>query len=211
MKTGLKHLCIVVGWSCLLPLLWPLTAGSQGILEPQSVGGLRIRADSANVLLKWPSGQRESFAVLWRPNATVDARWIVLTNQMGASRTTKKTTYCDVGALDRLPAMRTNANLAGFYRVLVIPGFSFDMEGVTLSGGSQNPGQDFLPVHYQTNLTDIFQPQISLLVDGEDEGYGTEGTERVNFGTIKKPHWAVTPGFGCGTTGFQTAPIRCNF
>ena len=90
--------------------------------------------------------------------------------------------------------MRTNASLAGFYRVFVIPDFSFDMEGVALSGGPQNPGQDFLPVHYQTNLTDIFKPQIILLVDGEDEGYGTEGTERVNFGTMKKPHWAVTPG-----------------
>jgi hypothetical protein len=90
--------------------------------------------------------------------------------------------------------MRTNTDLGGFYRVFATPDFSFDMAGVTLSGGPKNPGQDFLPVRYQTNWTGIFEPQVFLLVDGRDEGYGSWGTERVNFGTIKRPLWRDEPG-----------------
>lgn len=132
--------------------------------------------------------------VLWRPNAMIEAQWIVLTNQMAASRMRRETSYRDAGALNRSHAMRTNVSLGALYRVLAIPDFSFDMEGVTLSGGPKNPIQDFLPVRYQTNWTDVPEPQVGLLMDGRDEGYGTWETERVNFGTVKRPRWIVTPG-----------------
>lgn len=184
-----------MGWSCLLSLLCPLTANSQVVFEPQSVGGLRIRADSSNVVLTWPSAQRESFVVLWRSNATVEATWVVLTNQAGASRTTNETIYCDVGALDRSISTRTNSSLDGFYRVFAIPDFSFDLEGAALRGGPKNPGQDFLPVSYDTNWTHFLITQFFLLVDGTDEGFGKWDMQRVNFGTMTNPHWAVAPGF----------------
>ncbi len=195
MKVRSKYPWIAVGWSCLLYLLCPLTANSQVIFDPQSVSGLRIRADSSNVVLTWPSAQRESFVVLWRSNATVEATWVVLTNQVGASRTTNETTYCDVGALDRSVSTRTNSSFDGFYRVFAIPDFSFDLEGAALRGGPKNPGQDFLPVSYDTNWTHFFITQFFLLVDGTDEGFGKWDMQRVNFGTMTNPHWAVAPGF----------------
>lgn len=211
----MKNLWIAMIWSCLLSLLCPLTANSQNsrepqsisglhigasstnamlkwFYEPQSVSGLRIGADSTNVVLTWPSTRRESFAILWRSNVLIKAQWVVLTNQMAASKR-GKTSYRDIGALTRSSAMRTNADLGGLYRVFAIPDFSFDMEGVTLIGGPKNPGKDFLPVCYDTNWP--VEPQIGLLVDGEDEGYGVDGTERVNFGTLKRPVWRNTPGF----------------
>ena len=208
MKTRLKNLWVVVGWSCLLPLLCPLTANSQRTFELHdlpSVSGLHIRADSTNVVLKWPSTRRENFAILWRSNVAFEAQWVVLTNQMAASKRSK-TSYRDIGALTRSDAMRTNANLGGLYRVFAIPDFSFDLEGVTLTGGPQNPGKDFLPVRYDTNLTGIPEQDISLLVDGEEEGYGIWGTERVNFGTLKRPVWRSTPGFWFLHDTFSNGP-----
>lgn len=194
MKAQLKYLRVTAGWSLLL-LLCPLTATSQNFVDVQGVSGLEFHAKSSNVVLAWPSTRNESFVVLWRSNATVEAQWVVLTNQMAASKSKSKTSYLDHGVLSRSPAMRTNVNLGGFYRVLAIPDFSFDMEGVTLSGGPKNPDKDFLPVRYNTNWIGGFEPQIGLLVDGNDEGYGNWGTERVNFGTVKKPLWKDTPGF----------------
>jgi hypothetical protein len=194
LKTHSNYLCGAVGWLFVL-LACPPTASPQSVIEPQSVSGLQFRTKSSTVVLTWPSTRNESFAVFWRSNVTVAAQWVALTNQIPASKGGSKTSYRDAGALTRSSAMGTNADLGGFYRVFAIPDFYFDMEGVTLTGGPKNPDKDFLPIRYDTNWAAIREPQIGLLVDGSDEGFGIWGTERVNFGTLRKPVWKNTPGF----------------
>lgn len=182
----------------LLAAVWLLLSlcevmGAQDFIDLQSVIGLTCRTNSDDVVLMWPSTRREQFVVLWRADVSLQARWVILTNHLATSNR-RKTSFRDIGALDRSPAMKTNANLARFYCVFAIPDFSFDMEGVTLSGGPKNPEKDFLPIRYDTNWTGVFEPQIILLVDGSNDRCDSSGTERVNFGTMKKPLWKDTPG-----------------
>lgn len=166
-----------------------------GIIDRPSVDGLRLQVESTNVVLTWPSNPRESFVVLWRSNATFQTPWLVLTNSLPASPTANETTFCDVGMLSRSPEMLTNASLDGFYRVFVVPDFWFDMEGVTLSGGATVPSEDFLPFYYGNDATDFFQPEVGLMVDGEEAGWGPIHIERVNFGTSQNPRWTYVAGF----------------
>jgi hypothetical protein len=42
-------------------------------LEPASVDGLVINSNASSIVLTWPSRSPESFAVLWRSNATIEA------------------------------------------------------------------------------------------------------------------------------------------
>lgn len=191
-------------WSCAALLV---TAGFLSVSQccageesdaatPASVAGLVIRKDATNIVLTWPSDPRESFAVLWRSNATMEASWLTLTNPLPAAPNKTKTSFSDHGALNRFnPA---EINLAELYRVFVIPDFWFDLNGVELHGG-----EDFLPFYSGNKETwDLFKPHVSLLVNGEESfmgesrfDFGTdEAIERVNFGTRKKPRWAYARG-----------------
>ncbi|MGH7975105.1 MAG: hypothetical protein ACREC8_00430, partial [Limisphaerales bacterium] len=172
-----------------------LFADPAGIIERDGIEGLQFQTNAGNIILTWPSDSRESFAVSWRSNATIETPWVTLTNQLPAAVGTNETIFCDVGALTRVSAMRTNADLNNFYRVFVIPDFWFNLEGVTLNGDSQDGEKDFLPFYYGTKETDIFKPEVELLVDGQDEHFGEEDIQRVNFGSSKKPHWAYVAGF----------------
>ena len=132
--------------------------------------------------------------VLWRTNTALETPWIVLTNLLHAAAATNKTTFCDLGALTRADAMQTNSTLDVFYRVFVIPDFSVNLEGVTLTGGPQNPGEDFLPHYHGITNVDFFMPETSVYVDGEDFPTGPEEIQRVNIGTVKNPKWFYTTG-----------------
>ncbi len=164
------------------------------LVEPVSVAGLTIQKADGKAILTWPSHPRESFVVLWRPEVSVYARWIELTNQLRASASTNQTVFCDQAAFTRGPAMLTNVNLAGFYRVFLIPDFWFDMNGVELRG-STNCGEDFLPFFNGSKETwDLFKPQATLVVDGEPSSAADEGVERINFRSQKRPYWAYSRG-----------------
>ncbi len=164
--------------------------------EIDSVAGLKFQAVSTNVLLGWPSDPRETFAVLWRSNSTLEAPWITLSAQLHAAPGTDKTTFSHFGAASSQgPA--ANRDLKKLYRVLVIPDFWFDMEGAVLAGGPSNPGEDFLPFYYGTTATRLLKPRVELLVDGQPAGVGgslDEDVQRVNFGTLENPRWACTAG-----------------
>jgi hypothetical protein len=195
-------------------------ASSPDIIDRAGVAGLQLQVESTNIMLTWPSAPRESFVVLWRSNATFQTPWVVLTNQLFASSATNKTSFYDIGALSRAPAMATNTNLDGLYRVFVIPDFWFNMKGVVLSGGPQNPGEDFLPFYFGGSETDLLQPWVELFVDGKDQNTGAgqgEGTdiERVNFGTPQKPDWVYAVGLWFQhdllTNGIHTLQLRSQF
>ncbi|MGH7953892.1 MAG: hypothetical protein ACREFE_18495, partial [Limisphaerales bacterium] len=192
-------------------------AENPNIVERANVGGLQLHAQSTNVLLAWPSDPHEGFVVLWRSNATFQTPWVVLTNQLSASSATNKTSFCDIGALSRSPAMAMNTNLDGFYRVFVIPDFWFNMKGVTLSGGLKNPGEDFLPFYFGDTKTDFSRPWVELFVDGKDSDTGEGETgwtdiERINFGTSKNPYWVYMTGLWFQhdtlTNGIHTLQLR---
>jgi hypothetical protein len=190
--------CIVVSFGCV--------AYCSDIVEPGSLEGLLIRTESTNVVLTWPSDPRESFVVLWRSNANWQTPWTVLTNQLHASSKTNQTAFYDREFLGRVPTVVTNTSFTEFYRVFVIPDFWFDLDGVTLSGGPKNPGEDFLPFYHGSKETGIFKPHVSMLVDGKDENFGEEDIQRVNFSTEEdvqkvnfstttKPRWSYADGF----------------
>ena len=194
--------CSSWGEAVIIAALLLRTAVGAELVEPESVAGLNVRKEDGNVVLSWPSDPRESFVVLWRPAISVKARWIELTNQLHASPLTNETVFLDQAAFLRGPAMLTNANLAAFYRVFLIPDFWFDLNGVELRGGP-NCGEDFLPFYNGSKETDtIFEPHVSLLVDNEkfhtEEStvdFGTEeSVERTNFGAREKPRWAYSRG-----------------
>jgi hypothetical protein len=189
-------------WTTALGLLLIVqknVSAAPDIVAPTSVSGLSICKEDTNIVLTWPSAPSERFIVLWHPEVSVESRWIELTNQLCAAPLTNQTTFSDSGALVRGPAMLTNANLADFYRVFVIPDFWFDMNEVELVGGP-NCGQDFLPLYIGSlESWDLFQPQITLLVDSEPNSYeklffAEAATEQINFGTRKKPHWECARG-----------------
>jgi hypothetical protein len=189
---GLRQLatlagCIVVSFGCV--------AYCSDIVELGSLEGLLIRTESTNVVLTWPSDPRESFVVLWRSNANWQTPWTVLTNQLHASSKTNQTAFYDREFLGRVPTVVTNTSFTDFYRIFVIPDFWFDLEEVTLSGGPKNPGEDFLPFYRGSKETDVFKPQVRLLVDGKDENFVEEDVQRVNFSTAAKPRWGYVDGF----------------
>jgi hypothetical protein len=171
-----------------------VVADDLGIVDTPSVAGLRAEATATNVTLTWPSDTRESFVVLWRSNATYRAQWIVLTNQMCAGPN-NRTIFLDTAGLTRIQEDAARTNLIGLYVVYVIPDFWFDMEGITLNGGPQNPGEDFLPFYYGIGGTGFPRPDVGLMVDGEEAGWGPIHVERVNFGKVKKPRWTYAAGF----------------
>jgi hypothetical protein len=162
-------------------------------LEPASVDGLVINSNASSIVLTWPSRSPESFAVLWRSNATIEAPWLTLTNQLPASPHAATTSFRH--AFD--PSPYRSSSLTNFYRVFVVPDFWFDLNGVLLSGGPKSPGEDFIPIYYGTTETGIFRPQVQLVVDGEsDAAYsGDDDIELVNFGTPDKPRWLYATGF----------------
>jgi hypothetical protein len=166
------------------------TTCASEIAEPQSVQGLQFQKDGNAVVLSWPSDPQEMFAVLWRSNSAVETRWQVLDGQMRATPATNCTTFRHNNA--------ATTPLPELYRVFVVPDFRFDMQGVILSGGPKNPGQDFLPFYYGNTETDFFKLSTELLVDGQPVGAGStldEGVRLVNFGTTDKPRWAYSAGF----------------
>jgi len=170
------------------------------IVEPPSIGGLRFELNSSNIVLAWPSDRRESFAVLWRSTIALESPWNILTDQLHASPNTDSTTFIDVGALKRIPALATATNIADYYRVFVIPDFWFDMTGIELDGGPKQCGEDFLPLYNGSKETwDFFKPEVILLVDGEPNSdmklfHAEEDIERVNLGTRKTPRWTYSRG-----------------
>lgn len=183
--------CIV--WFVAIALISILTVADAS--ESQAGPSLSVRKEDGAVVLAWPSNARESFAVLWRSNATDEARWVALTNRLPASASTTNTTFRDLRGIE---ATSSSTNIASLYHVLVIPDFWFDMKGVELNGGPKNLNEDFLPFHYGSKETDILKPEVELLVDGEPFHVGTtvdEDLQYVNFGTISKPHWIPAAGF----------------
>lgn len=190
-------------WTTALSLLLVLqisVPAAPDLVAPNSVSGLSIRKEDTNIVLAWPSAPPERFVVLWHPEVSEESRWIELTNQLCASPLTNQTIFRDPGAFIRGPAMLTNVSVADFYRVFIIPDFWFDMNEIELVGGP-NCGQDFLPLYSGSKETwDWFQPQITLLVDGEPNSFerlffAEVAIERINFGTRKKPHWEYARGF----------------
>ena len=192
----------------VLPVGFPLITGvlaicasasfgfaADGIIDCDGVGGVRFDKNSTNVTLTWPSNPREVFVVAWRTNTAFQTPWIELPNQLHAAAATNETTFRDLGALLRADSIRTNANLEDFYRVLVIPDFWVNLEGVTLTGGPQNQGEDFLPIYLGLTNEDFFMPATSLYVDGEDFPSGPKEVQRVNIGTTKKPVWIYASGY----------------
>jgi|GEM_PF-3366286 len=197
---GIKVFVVVVS---TLVLLARSAGAATDFEEPESVDGLTVHREANGVVLTWPSHPREKFVVLWRPEKTIEAVWIELTNQMSAAAMTNLTVFRDTDAFTRAPAMLTNENLADFYRVFVIPDFWFDMDGVELRGGP-NCGEDFLPFYTGSKESGtLFEPHVSVLVNGEE--FCTDGSELdfdteksielVNFGTGKRPYWAHARGF----------------
>lgn len=181
----------------LLCVLRPCACVGQ-ISEPASVEGLRFKTISTNLVLTWPSDPRETFAVLWRSNAALETPWIVLSSQLRAASDTNQTTFRHAGALALAHPSATNSGPSDLYRVFVIPDFWFDMEGITLTGGPNDQGEDFLPFYYGTREVGFFKPATELLVDGQPAGVaGTldEDVQRVNFGTANKPQWVYAVGF----------------
>ncbi len=180
-----------------------LRAAASELVEPNAIDGLRIQREGRDTVLTWPSHPQERFVVLWRPEVSVEARWIELTNQLPASALADRTIFRDEAAFSRGPSMPTNANLGDFYRVFLIPDFWFDMDGVQLRGGPKY-GEDFLPLYNGSKETwELFKPHTTLLVDGELSGdrksFGAdEAIERINFGTRKKPRWHYSRGLWFG-------------
>ncbi len=179
-------------------LISALSTRAAVVHEPLSVDGLALETASTNILLTWPSCAGETFVILWRSNAILEAPWIVLTNQLPASSQEHRTSFCDTGVINRAPHVPKSTELTTLYRVFVIPDFWFDMEGVIFVGGPRNPEEDFLPFYYGSTETGICKPQMELLVDGISAGVGStlgEDIQKVNFGTLDKPQWGCAAGF----------------
>ena len=172
-----------------------LFADLADFVELRGVAGLRFQTNAENVILTWTSDSRESFAVMWRSNASIEAPWITLTNMLPAALGTSESSFCDVGVLTRSQQMQAKGDLNDFYHVFVIPDFWFDLENVTLNGDAQNSGRDFLPFYYGNSESDSFKPEVELLVDGQDRYFGEEDVQRVNFGSPQKPRWTYASGF----------------
>ncbi|HWD93685.1 MAG TPA: hypothetical protein VG938_15185 [Verrucomicrobiae bacterium] len=163
--------------------------------QRESVTGIAFRAQASDMVLAWPSTPLESFAVLWRSNSTIETPWATLTNLIAASAK-GLTEFHDRGALLRTPGLKTNADFADLYRVIVIPDFWADMKGAILEGGPNNPGEDFLPFYFGTDKMDYLKPEVQLFVDGQDdpEDSGDVDILRVNRGTMEKPQWIYATG-----------------
>jgi len=181
----------------LLCVLTPYALAAQ-TSERTSVEGLSFQTVSTNIILMWPSDPRETFAVLWRPNAALETPWTLLSGQLRAASGTNQTTFRHAGALALVKPSADHSGPSELYRVLVIPDFWFDLEGVTLAGGPRNPGEDFLPFYYGTREVAFFKPGTELVVDGQSAGVAStldEAVQRVNFGTANKPQWLYVAGF----------------
>lgn len=200
-------------------------ACSQDSLEPGSLEGLLARIDSTNVVLSWPSDPRESFLVLSRSNAMPETPWMVLANPLRAAPRTNLTTFYHAGGGARAQSGQAHSNLLDLYRVLVLPDFWFNMEGVRLDGGPQQCGADFIPFYYgnpgRDEFSRIFNLHVDLIIDGdratEEEAIAAqtavdEAIERVNFGTTRNPRWRCTAGFWLRhdmlANGFHSLQLR---
>ncbi|MGA2868120.1 MAG: hypothetical protein ABSF34_03030 [Verrucomicrobiota bacterium] len=165
-----------------------------GIVDTPCVVGLVAEATSTNVTLTWPSAPCESFAVLWRSNATYQAQWAVLANPFQAAAKSDHTVFHDENGLIRL-AHNAITNLAGLYAVYVIPDFWFNMQNVNLCGGPKIPSEDFVPFYYGIDGFGFPQPDVELVVDGEEANWGPVHAERVNFAMPRNPRWIDVWGF----------------
>jgi hypothetical protein len=185
-----------------------LAAYSQDPPEPGSVEGLSLRIESTNVVLTWPSDPRESFLVLGRSNAMPETQWTILANSLRASPLTKQTNFRDAGGAALAQPGQSTYNLLGFYRVIVLPDFWFNVDEVRLDGGPQRCGEDFIPFYHGNpgwdEFSRIFGLHVDLVIDAErateEEAIALpaavdEDIERVNFGTMKKPRWVPVSGF----------------
>lgn len=196
----------------LLPMTCAAHAGTlpPDFFEAASVDGLSIKTNPGSIVLTWPSRPPESFAVLWRSNATTEAPWLTLTNQLPASPHAASTTFRH--AVD--PSAYDPSTLTNFYRVFLVPDFWFDLDRVVFGGGPKSPGEDFIPIYYGTKEAGIFTPQVQLVVDGDsDAAYsGDDDIELVNFGTPDKPRWYHATGFWFNhdtfTNGAHTLQLR---
>ena len=131
-------------WSlaCYASQVLSLPSSPVDFLEPASVRGLSINAESTDIVLVWPSNPNESFVVLWQSNAAPEASWIALTNQLPASRDANCTSFCDAG---RVADSHDRKAFAELHRVFVIPDFWFDMNAVALAGGPKKQGENNSP------------------------------------------------------------------
>jgi hypothetical protein len=172
-------------------------ASASGIIFPDSIEGLQVRANTNATILSWPSDPRETFVVLWHPNLNHATAWIVLTNQLRAAKGTNFTAFTDALTTDRIQKMSGNIPASSLYRVLVIPDFWFESSTETMAGGPKNPDEDFIPFYYGTTNSDIFQPQIEMFVDGQDdpEDSGDKTVQLINFGSLEHPKWCSSSGF----------------
>lgn len=174
----------------------------------ESVRGLSIHATSTNTLLDWPSTPRESFLVMVRSNPAPDNQWTILANPLHASPLTNRTLYVDAGGATRPHPGHTNRNLNDLYCVLLIPDFWASPKGVTLDGGAEHCGADFLPIYTGTPEIDPFNRPFGLHVEmvldseraTEEESFDLrdaveEGAELVNVGTPAQPRWVHATGF----------------
>jgi hypothetical protein len=198
----------VVAWVGWVALGSSLAAYSQGRPEPGSVEGLALRLQSTDVVLTWPSDPRESFLVLSRSNAAPETLWTVLANPLRAAPLTNRTTFHDAGGGLRARSAPAGSSLLDLYRVLVVPDFWFNLEGIRLDGGPLQRGEDFIPFYYgnpgRDGSTRIFGLHVELVIDAESataeaaialQGTAAESIERVNFGTRKDPRYAYVTGF----------------
>lgn len=165
-----------------------VTADDSGIIDTPSVAALSAKIESTNIVLTWPSDARESFVVLWRSNANYQSPWIVLTNQFRVAANNKETRFIDFGGWKRLQ-MQTETNLLKFYAVYVIPDFWFNLQGVTISGES-----NFLPFYCGIQGPGFPEPDVGLVVDGEEAGWGPILIKQANFGDTKNPRWVFVRG-----------------
>jgi len=170
-------------------------ADESGIISPDSVAGLTFRVESTNVILSWPSDPREGFVVLGRACASCPNEWVALTNHLKAAVATNRTAFVDQRGMNQ-PAREPGTPLDAFYRVLVVPDFWFDLNGVELSGSPKLDGSDFLPCYTGSKEAEngLFWPEIFLGVDGEMSD-ADESIESVNFGTLAAPDFRPVRGF----------------
>ncbi len=191
-----------------LALSTAFAVDQQATSESDNVRGLSLHTQSTNVVLAWPSDPRESFLVLARSNPAPETLWAILTNHMPATSGTNCTTFLDIGGASHDQVVYMNTNLPDLYRVLLIPDFWLNPEGVQLDGGPQHCGGDFLPIYDGTSETDPykrpFNLHVELVVDSErateEEAIDLraavdDAVERVNLGTLKHPRWICATGF----------------
>jgi hypothetical protein len=174
-------------WVCASFLLSCSLLADNEVLEQQGIAELHVQSRQGEVQLSWPSHQTEIFIILCRTNSDASATWTVLSQSLHAARATNTTAFIH----------RPEHGTTNVYSVLVVPSFWPNLDGARLSGGPQNPGEDFIPFYYGTREEGILLPRVQLLVDGHEdpEDSGDKDTQQINVGTPTRPHWLPSTGF----------------